>query len=96
VLARVGVRSEEPVDLAALLRDIAHRAGVRCAVDNDLGYVSLLMLHGVAAAGSAVQEFYSRCIDRHVTGRPLLVRSVRDADEPLGYESLRFADDDPR
>jgi hypothetical protein len=90
VLAGVGRQRGQPVDLAALLNDIADRAGVRCALDNDLVYVTLLMLHGISAEGSPLRAFYAECLDRHLSGKPLLVRATTRSGQQLGYESLRL------
>jgi hypothetical protein len=67
-LAGVGRQRGQPVDLAALLNDIADGAGVRCALDNDLVYVTLLMLHGISAEGSPLRAFYPECLDRLCPG----------------------------
>lgn len=89
VLGHLG-REQQPVDLAAVLHELAQDAGVRCAVDNDLTYVTLLMLHGEAAPDSAIRDFYADCIARHLSGQPLVVRSTRTPEQFLSYENLHL------
>jgi hypothetical protein len=89
VLARLG-GDHQPVDLAAILRELAERARVRCAVDNDLVYVTLLMLHGETAPDTAMRSFYQECLRRHLSGKPVVVRATRSPGQFLSYEDLRL------
>jgi hypothetical protein len=89
VLARLG-GDHQPVDLAAILRELAERAGVRCAVDTDLVYVTLLMLHGETAPDTAMRSFYQECLQRHLSGKPVVVRATRSPGQFLSYEDLRL------
>ena len=89
VLGHLG-REQQPVDLAAVLHELAWGAGVRCAVDNDLTYVTLLMLHGESAPGSAIRDFYAGCIARHLSGQRLVVRFTGTPEQDLSYENLRL------
>jgi len=89
VLGRLG-RERQPVDLAAVLRKLAQDAGVQCSVDNDLIYVTLLMLHGETAQDSAIRNFYADCMARHLSGQPLVVRSIGGPEQFLSYENLRL------
>jgi hypothetical protein len=90
VLARLGRQQGRPVDLAAVLREVAERAGVRCAAENDLVFVTLLMLHGESAPDTAIRAFYQECMERHLTGRPLVARPVIEPGRMLSYEDLRL------
>jgi hypothetical protein len=97
VLARLGAQQGQWVDLAAVLRDVAAKSGVRCAVDNDLVYTSLLMLHGKSARGTPIRGFYEDCIERHLSGQPLMVRATGKPGQFLSYEdtTLEFSQQSP-
>jgi hypothetical protein len=88
VLARLGRQQGSPVDLATVLQEVAGRADVRCAVENDLVFVTLLMLHGESASQTAIRAFYQECMERHLSGRPLVVRPMIEPGRMLSYEDL--------
>lgn len=90
VLARLGRHQGRLVDLAAVLREVAERAAVRCAVENDLVFVTLLMLHGQSAPHTAIRAFYQQCMERHLSGRPLVGRPTIEPGQMLSYEDLRL------
>jgi hypothetical protein len=69
-LARLGRQQRRPIDLATVLQEVAERAGVRCAVDNDLVFVTLLMLHGESAPQTAIRAFYQQGMERLSSVRP--------------------------
>lgn len=90
VLASLGRSPGQPVDLAVVLAELAQGAGLRCAVENDLVYVTLLMLHGESAPETAMRRFYQDCMQRHLSGQSLVVRSVREPGQSLSYQDLRL------
>jgi len=90
MLARLAVRRGRSADLAVLLRELAHESGVRCAVEDDLVYVALLMLHMESADGSAIRKFYADCIERFVSGRPIVTRLAENSADGIGYEDVRL------
>jgi hypothetical protein len=90
VLALLGRQQGRPVDLATVLREVAERADVRCAIENDLVFVTLLMLHGESAPQTAIRAFYQQCMERHLSGRPLVVRPIIEPGRMLSYEDLRL------
>jgi hypothetical protein len=90
MLARLALRRGRSVDLAVLLRELAHESGVRCAVDDDLVYVALLMLHTESADGSPIRKFYADCIERFVSGRPIVTWIAENPGPDVGYEDVRL------